>query len=353
MDEQSFRQMISGERQGVASAVLRGLLNAASWPYGVVARIRNGLFDLGLKKQQTADVPVIAVGNLTTGGTGKTPIVAWIVQQLVQAGASPGIVSRGYRADESGTNDEKRVLEILCPGVPHVQNPDRVAAVKQIVQDHGVSAVVLDDAFQHRRIARDLNILLIDATNPFGYDRLLPRGLLREPVSGLNRADLVLITRTDRVQQAELQKIRDQICAVAPQLKSRISAVRFASTGLVTKSGESCSASQVEGKRVAVLTGIGNPEAFAATCVELGATIAARRFFPDHHHFTKEDVNGVQQMAEQENATHILTTLKDLVKLPDNISNLLAVQIQTTFTDAAAEDLVREEILRVARPPSH
>ena len=135
----------------------------------------------------SVEVPVISVGNLTLGGTGKTPMVEWIVRQLQKREKKVGIISRGY-GSRGGPNDEALELAWKLPSVPHVQNPDRVAAARRAIDEFGCDALVLDDAFQHRRIARDLDIVLLDALEPLGYEHVFPRGTLREPIEGLARA---------------------------------------------------------------------------------------------------------------------------------------------------------------------
>ena len=265
MDEQSYKRLISGQTAGVPASVARGLLRILSWPYGWLMIVRNRAFGAGIKAIVRVDCPVVAIGNLTTGGTGKTPIVAAVVKLLQQQGHRPGIVSRGYGADSTGVNDEKRVLEILCPAVPHVQMPDRVVAARKLIKESDVTIVVLDDAFQHRRIHRDLNIVLIDATNPFGYGFQLPRGLLREPLGGLKRADVVLITRADQVEETAITRITKVINEQNPKLADHIATVSFEPTGLVSPAGELVPATAVEQKDVTVLTAIGNPSAFVRT----------------------------------------------------------------------------------------
>lgn len=331
MNEQDFKKVISGESHGIAAACLRALLRAASWLYAAAILLRNMLYDGGLRSQFHVSVPVIAVGNITTGGTGKTPVVAWVVQQLQQMGLRPGIVSRGYGADDSGTNDEKRVLEIVCPGVPHQQNPDRVAAAGTLIAEHKVDVIVCDDAFQHRRIARDLNVVLVDATNPFGYGHLLPRGLLREPISSLRRADVVLITRSDAVEQSVVAMIRAEIEAVLPEASDRIGTLVFRPTHLIGTDGQRSRCDSIAGQSVAVVTGIGNPDAFVATCESLGVNVAARKFFPDHHLYSADDLQTIQAMAADAETPLILTTLKDVVKMPGVQANILAVEIETQF----------------------
>ena len=262
MTQSIIHKLMSGQPVGGLLTLSRCALWLASLPYGLLMALRNFAYDVGLKRVHRVSVPVVAVGNLTTGGTGKTPIVAMLVQQLQKLGHQPGIVSRGYHADESGENDEKRVLKLMCPDVPHLQNPDRVAAAEELIQDHGVTVIVLDDAFQHRRIHRDLNICLIDATNPFGFDHLLPRGLLREWKSGMRRADFVLITRADAEHPRDVGKIDTAVSGLHAPLASAIHRVSFKPTELMNAAGERKSLTDAQRQHVFVMTAIGNPDAF-------------------------------------------------------------------------------------------
>ena len=198
-----FRALISGQRRGVQAAVLRGLLRAAETPYTLAVRWRNRQYDRGRKPVERVDVPVISVGNLTLGGTGKTPLVEWLARWFRQRGVRVTIISRGYGAEAGARNDEALELEQKLPDVPHVQNADRVAAAKMAIEEFDCQLILLDDAFQHRRIHRDLNIVVVDALEPFGFGHVFPRGALREPLSGLRRADMVVLSRADLVQPAE------------------------------------------------------------------------------------------------------------------------------------------------------
>ena len=350
MSEQAFRKLVSGETRGIMAGVARCVLRVLSVPYSGVMWLRNSAFDRQWKKSAQVDVPVIAIGNLTTGGTGKTPVVAAVVQILQKSGHRPGIVSRGYRADQSGENDEKRVLELLCPGVPHEQNPDRVTAARNLIATAGIDVVVLDDAFQHRRVFRDLNIVLIDATIPFGFGYQLPRGLLRESLSSLNRADLVLITRADSVTEESLQQIEATICQQHALLRDRIVRVNFHPTGLMQTTGDvGRSLESVWGQAVTVMTAIGNPDAFVATCQQIGARVVVRRYFPDHHHYTAKDVEEVRALAKNAGAPLILTTVKDMVKIPRGQCDIVAVRIQTVFESPASEQKFRDELARATK----
>ena len=308
---------------------------------------RNRAFEAGIKAIVRVDIPVVAIGNLTTGGTGKTPIVAAVVKLLQQQGHRPGIVSRGYGADSSGVNDEKRVLDVLCPGVPHLQKPDRVAAAKKLIEEYDATVVVLDDAFQHRRIHRDMNIVLIDATDPFGHDFLLPRGLLRESINGLKRADVVLITRADQVEEAEIARIKSVINKQNPRLAGHIATVSFQPTGLVSAAGELVPATAVEKKDVTVLTAIGNPSAFVRTCEQIRANVVSERIFPDHHQYSKIELDEVVMAANNSGNTPILTTLKDLVKIPPEYSTVMAVLIEAKIESASSHEFLRDELCRM------
>lgn len=313
MDPAAHRALISGERRRVLPSLARGALAACSVFYGAGVRARNAAFDCGCRRTYTAGVPVVSVGNVTTGGTGKTPVVAWLANWLSERGVRPAILSRGYRALDETTNDEKLVLDRLCPGVPHVQNPDRVAGARQAIREFGAEMLILDDGFQHRRLRRDLDIVLIDALQPFGYGRLLPRGLLREPLSGLRRADLIAITRADRLTGAGREAILAAIAPWRPTGEAPVE-IAFSPLGLVNELGERNDMSAIRGRAVAAFCGIGNPAGFRGTLEDAGANVVEWREFPDHHHYTAADVRELVARARSAGAI-LVTTLKDLVKI--------------------------------------
>jgi tetraacyldisaccharide 4'-kinase len=164
-------------------------------------RQRNRWFDRAGSHVQRVAAPVISVGNITVGGTGKTPFVAWLAQWFALRQMPVTIISRGYGSRRGTPNDEALELAARLPDVPHLQNPDRVAAAEQALHANATQVLILDDAFQHRRLARDLDIVLLDALEPFGYEHLLPRGLLREPIESLSRAHVVALSRSDAVDE--------------------------------------------------------------------------------------------------------------------------------------------------------
>jgi tetraacyldisaccharide 4'-kinase len=309
----TFRDIVSGRRRGAAAALWRAGLRAASIPYGWAVTIRNWRFDRGKWDVYRPEVPVASVGNLTVGGTGKTPMVQWIARHLRSEEVRVAILSRGYRAEEGGVNDEALELELALPDVPHLQNPDRAASAEIAVEELASQLLLLDDGFQHRRLARDLDIVLLDATEPFGFDHVLPRGTLREPAAGLSRAQIVVLSRADMVDDAQRLAIRERAKSL-----SRDAAwceVTHRPAALVDSTGARAPLESLRGEGVVGFCGIGNPAGFRHTLEGLGASIAAWREFPDHHAYSRDDVEQLTKLAQESGARMLVCTRKDLVKL--------------------------------------
>ncbi|MCG8539308.1 MAG: tetraacyldisaccharide 4'-kinase, partial [Clostridia bacterium] len=192
----NFIDIISGKNKGSLATLMRLFLVVPSILYSFIIRLRNFGYNIGLLKVNKFDIPIICVGNLTAGGTGKTPMVIWLCQYLQKKGYSTALLSRGYKGDSDGTNDEMRLLEDSLGSTRFYINSDRVASA-QLAIDEGAMAIVMDDGYQHRSLGRSLDILMIDGLCPFGYHRILPAGLLREPISGAKRAGVAVISRAD------------------------------------------------------------------------------------------------------------------------------------------------------------
>jgi tetraacyldisaccharide 4'-kinase len=308
--------------------------------------LRNAAYDRGLFPVVGTAVPVVSVGNLTLGGTGKTPLVAWAARLLAGDGHRPAIVSRGYAAAAGTTSDEALELARLLPGVPHVADRDRVAAVNRAAAA-GADVVVLDDGFQHRRLARSLDIVAIDATDPFGGGRIFPRGLLREPAAGLRRAAAVVLTRAVAVDAARRAEIRRAVASACGDRQPGVWAeATHRPLALRSWTGAARPLEDLRGRRVAAFAAIGNPAAFRRTLADLGADVGAFRPLPDHHAYTDADRSSLAAAARAAGAGLVLTTLKDLVKVRrDDLEGvpLVAVEIAIEFLvggDAIAE-LVR------------
>ncbi len=288
---------------------------------------------------------MISVGNLTLGGTGKTPMVAWLAKWCLRQSLKPVIVSRGYGAgaQSSDTNDEAKELGWQLPQVAHVQNPDRVSAARQAIDEHQADVILLDDGFQHRRLHRDLNIVLIDATQPFGYDHVFPRGTLREPIDALQRADIVVFTRCDSIREEELAAIRNRassFCSRAMWLNSGHRA-----TKLLSSRGEQ-SLDYLQGQRIAAFSGIGRPAAFQETLLQCDYHVVAYRAFNDHHAYTASDLESIHQAAKAAGAQAVVCTQKDHVKIAnDTLGSLpllsLAIELVLEQSDRFESRLSR------------
>lgn len=352
MRSSDFYDLVSGRRRGLGATALRGLLALAEGPYRVGVWWRNRRYDRVEALVHRVEAPVVSVGNLTLGGSGKTPMVKWIARRLREEGVRVTLLSRGYGSSDGGPNDEALELEQALPDVPHLQNPDRVAAARVAIDELAAQALVLDDGYQHRRLGRDLDLVLIDATAPFGYGRVFPRGALREPVASLRRADLVCLTRSDLIEDAEREAIRQRVARVAPQAgwcESVVAPTRLIGVdeagGLIEQPLDA-----YRGQPVIAFCGVGNPAAFRATLETLGVNQVSFTEFPDHHAFGREEIDSLSLQAQEAGATAIVCTHKDLVKV--GVSSLgdiplRAVEIELQLR--VGEELLRERLQQIAQ----
>lgn len=339
----TFRDIVSGRRRGVAAALARAGFHIASIPYGWAIARRNRQFDRATREIVRPPVPAVSVGNLTVGGTGKTPMVEWISQYLRQHDVRVAILSRGYRAAADGRNDEALELELALPDVPHLQNADRAGSAAVAVEELASQLLLLDDGFQHRRLARDLDIVLLDASEPFGFDHVLPRGTLREPVAGLRRAGVVVLSRADMLDAARRAAVRSRVEKISPQ--AAWCEVEHRPAALLTSDGTRESLDAIKSQTIAAFCGIGNPAGFRHTLQRLGCRVAAWREFPDHHAYTREDVAAIAELARGSQASLIVCTRKDLVKLrvpTIGAAPLRAVAVELSFL--AGEDALRNAL---------
>ncbi|MAD32890.1 MAG: tetraacyldisaccharide 4'-kinase [Planctomycetes bacterium] len=313
-------------------------LRQALWPlallYGGVAAARNGLFALGWKKVHRLEVPVVSIGNLSVGGTGKTPTTAWLCKLAKDAGRTPGVLARGYgRADGASLNDEGVLLQRRLPWLLQEQDPDRVAAGRRLVQ-RGADFVVLDDGFQHRRLHRDLDIVCLDATMPFGNGHCLPAGDLREFRSGLRRAGLVLLTRAGDLDREQFARRVQRIRQISANPAIGVYACVHAPTSCVARpSGEELPLDELRGRRVVLLSAIARPQSFRATVERLGCVVAAELVHRDHHCFRADELALAAATARDADAL-LLTTEKDDARIDDAGLDRHVVRIDLQFVDA-------------------
>ena len=265
-----------------------------------------------LSSVKSAPLPVLCIGNLTVGGTGKTPAAKYFARGLSERGYKPAVLMRGYK--EQGS-DEAREIEnaVKALGIPVLIGGDRYASAckaKELNRD----CVLLDDGFQHWKLLRDLDIVLIDATNPFGGERLIPNGRLREPMKGLRRAGAVILSRSDLVSPTELESIESRVKTLAPNA-TLVRAIHAPVESLVGESSTGVALERLKGAHVVAACGIGNPEAFRKTLERMGATIAEFVALPDHFKFDEASLNELCEKVKRSQSQALVVTEKDAVKL--------------------------------------
>lgn len=338
----------------IESPLARALLFAPAKLYELAVRARIVAYERGLLKTHRLNAPVISVGNLTVGGTGKTPCVAFIASTLRDAGHQVAILSRGYKRQTTGrievsdtkqilcspaeSGDEPFLLAQTCPGVRVLVDQDRYAAGHWLESRTKVSAFILDDAYQHLRLARDLNLLLVDATEPLARAAMVPFGRLREPLAQLRRADAIIVTRSNQnFDRSELIKtIRKHCNSDIPIFFAHHEMTRLRRLGSV----ESSSLAGLQAKKVAAVSGIAKPDRFNDDLQKAGSQIVLRRDFPDHHRYSSAEITGIINAAQTAKAEAIVVTEKDAANFPTELMHqfplpVFAAQIEFRCSEAS------------------
>jgi tetraacyldisaccharide 4'-kinase len=337
-----------GRLLSVAGGGYRGLLGAREW-----------LYARGILTSRGVGGPVVSIGNLTVGGTGKTPAVEVAVHTLVALGHRPAVVSRGYgrrtggihvvadaasiRLDAEDAGDEPFLLARRLPGVPVVVGGNRYVTARLAIERFGVTAIVLDDAFQHRTLTKDLEIVMARAANPWGNGRLLPAGPLREPLAALARADLVVATGA--ASRAEAAAVVETVAREAPGVPV-LTAVAVPAECWEASRMRPVSLPELARTRVLAFAGIAAPAGFDRTLRESGVTVERFAAFPDHHWYSAEDVARLERDAAEAGADGLITTEKDWVrlrKLPLPRRPLWVLAIKLVLT--SGEDADRKSVV--------
>lgn len=340
-----IQSLWNDEKTGSGALLPRLFLRLLSYPYSGAVSLRNTFYDRQIIRQKRLPCPVISVGNITVGGTGKTPTVIVVAALLKQGGYHPAILSRGYggksKAPVNVVSDGKNLLmgweeagdePILIakslPGIPVLTGAARALTGNEAVQRFGADILILDDAFQHRQLFRDIDVVLLDKTRPFANGFLLPRGPLRENPSALHRADIALRT------------------GAAEKLEPLPESITFPSfrgvhkpTGIVSgKTGEIASPETLRGKKIIAFSGIGHPEAFRQGLIALGAQVVSCRDFPDHHRYNEQDIAMLRRLTVESGASLLVATEKDGVRLasfPDFSAEVSFLRISMEITPLA------------------
>ena len=343
---------------------MRALAWTFGWPlaalYGGLVRLRLAAYRLGWRRIHRLGAPTIAIGNLTAGGTGKTPVVSWLLREAQAAGHRPACLTRGYGrrtaadlsracvqdgtpADAPSLGDEAAMLAASHPSIPFFVCADRVLAARLALLTDAPDLFVLDDGYQHLRAARDLNVLLVDGQTGFGNGRLLPRGPLREPLGGVARADVVLITKSEPGQGEAIEAQLRKLGVRAPVFRCA-----YRATGLARLDGETrLPLTALAGRRVGALCGIARPEAFRESLMALGATVAHLEVRPDHHPYGEPDLHRIEALvagtpdAAAAAGPEWITTEKDAVKLRGRLSAGAAARLWVLAMEAVPEPAAR------------
>ncbi len=295
---------MTDQRDGFFAAIMKSFLSIVSFFYDIAVRITRFIATL---KAQALPCKVISVGNLTMGGTGKTPAACMLAKRLKGAGRRPTVLIRGYG------DDEWRMLKELLGDIPVIVGRDRLASGKTALSKFNADTIILDDGFQHWRLRRDLDIVLVDSTNPFGNGRLFPRGLLRECTEALRRADMVMLTKTDMARK-DLKGVKDKLKKIAPDIPV-LESVHKPLGFYLLMSKERLGLDIAKGRRICALSSIENTGYFEHTLKTLGADVAAGFHYPDHYNYKDADLKFVTDECKKQNIDTIVTTEKDAVKL--------------------------------------
>jgi tetraacyldisaccharide 4'-kinase len=332
--------LVTGKIRGPLAVFLRACLFVLSWVYGLVTVIAAGFYRL---RPVRLKAKVISVGNITLGGTGKTTFVEYLCAQLSFAGNKIAVLSRGYKRDTrrqgvQGMGDEPAMLQLKLPFVHVVVDKDRIRAGFKAVNDYAADTLILDDGLQQWRIGKDMEIVTIDAQNPFGNFRMLPAGFLREPIRALKRADVFVLTQIGRVSDTENLVLKlKRINPGALIVESMHQPEGFSKVG---RPNELLGLDSFKGKSVGIFSGIGNPQGFENTVCSLGINIADSFRFNDHHNYTQADLDNIVRSAQAKNLDTIITTQKDAIKIVQlKISGcrIMALNIKLKITKNEAE----------------
>jgi len=341
-----YLSVITGTRSTWDAVIFAAVLRIVSWGYALAVTGLRWCYRSGLLRSYDLGRPVISVGNLSWGGTGKTPVVTWIVRNCLAQGRNPVILTRGYmpRGSEGGVmeSDEGDLLrEIFHGAVPVIAQKDRVQGALRVPADYAHHLFVLDDGFQHWRVQRDLNIVVIDAMNPFGNGAVIPRGILREPMLALRSADVIVMTRTD-LGQDHVPEIQRRVNRWAPGIPV-IRTVHAPSGCYDLRTGEVLDLSSLSGQEAWLVSGIGNPDSFEQTVRGLGVEVKEHRVFADHYVYQNSDIDDINRGLNARQESCLITTAKDATKLEpllDRLNSeisLIVLEVEIKVTDGEEE----------------
>ena len=336
--------LITDQRKGLLASLLKGLLLACSFIYGFIVRILSFSYNHGIFRRYKPKCKVISVGNITWGGTGKTPMIEMLAKLLKEKGHKIAILSRGYKRTENkdkddqsldNLGDESYLLTKKLVGIPVLVGRNRITNAKRVIKDHSIDTIILDDGFQHWRIARDLDIVMIDSMNAFGNGHLMPRGILREGFKSLKRAQIFILTKTD-LKAGGLSCLKDRLSKINPEALILDSIHK--PLGFYNFKNEELPLSFIENKNICLVSSIASPESFEGIVLNLRGKVVIKFCFSDHHKYSDNDIKNIYDNCRRLNIDNIVTTEKDMVKLKslpnmqDSLSDAVALRIKLEVT---------------------
>ncbi|MEE9584412.1 MAG: tetraacyldisaccharide 4'-kinase [Candidatus Brocadiales bacterium] len=347
-----YLSIIREERKGVLPSLVLLALSPFSYSYYVLLRLRELLYRYGILESVPLPVPVISVGNITMGGTGKTPLLELLTKFLLDRGKKVAILSRGYagmKVGENQVNDEYLEFAERLPSVPILLGRDRLSSAREALKDYRPDCLLLDDGFQHWKLARNLDIVVIDGLEPFGNGGLVPAGILREPPNNLARANLLILSHTDLCKPIEIQAIKKRLS----EIDSHIPVLEAVHHPLYLEdvTGRRLEIPWLKGKKVYAFCGLGNPRSFEKTLQLTGADVETFKDFPDHHHYSTNDMAAISAEAARLGVDAVVTTQKDLVKIKNTINQvwqnppLLSLRVEMRITNGF--DVLSEKLEKV------
>ncbi|MGD2278884.1 MAG: tetraacyldisaccharide 4'-kinase [Candidatus Omnitrophota bacterium] len=298
--------IMKGERRGFFAFIVKSVMRVFSWFYALAIGIVDWAYRSGLRRVHKIDAPVVSVGNITLGGTGKTPFTIFLARYFSETGKKPAVLIRGYG------DDERKMLRDELPDVPVFAGQDRVRNALTALKDKR-DIIILDDGFQHRRIDRDLNIVMLDSESLSGGELLFPRGTLREPLASLKRSDVLVLSKIDKVDEERKKEVLRKLKDIVPD--KLVVTARHKIVYLNDVTGAVYSVEGLTGQNVCLVSGIADPDYFAHCVGQLGAVIASRYDYVDHYDYRQKDIDRITADVRSKKLERVITTKKDYVKM--------------------------------------
>jgi len=336
-----FRLIAEDQQAGFLARILKPILNFLSFFYGLGAGLVSKLYQTGILPRKKLPFPVISVGNVTWGGTSKTPLVEYLARRIIERRRTPLILTRGYSKDE--VEQMRAHLPTLKVGV----GKKRYQVAQEVSQKEHIGVAILDDGFQHWKMARDIEIVTVNALNPFGNGKLLPRGILREPRQALKRATVIVVTHVNLVSPKELETLRAEIRQLAP---SALLAEAYLEPLFFYRAGKRnrLSLEQLGSRRVATFSAVASPRSFQLLLMHYGIKPVRNFEFGDHHAFSRQELEEIRNVSQKSEVDEIITTEKDFFRSSQSITQVLdPLVLAARLQIAAGEEILTDRIFRL------